>query len=71
MSVEAFLEEAKIMKTLQHDNILALYAVCSIEQPILIVTEYMNGGSLLEVLKKHDQTLEFVELIEICAQVKY
>ncbi|MEE6528613.1 hypothetical protein FKM82_031141, partial [Ascaphus truei] len=41
MSPEAFLEEAQIMKRLRHDKLVQLYAVVS-EEPIYIVTEYMN-----------------------------
>ncbi|KAJ7332236.1 hypothetical protein JRQ81_014416 [Phrynocephalus forsythii] len=47
MSVEAFLEEANIMKTLQHDKLVKLNAVVTKEEPIYIITEYMEKGSLL------------------------
>ncbi|OBS76190.1 hypothetical protein A6R68_17356, partial [Neotoma lepida] len=43
MSPESFLEEAQIMKKLKHDKLVQLYAVVS-EEPIYIVTEYMNKG---------------------------
>ena len=43
MSPESFLEEAQIMKKLRHDKLVQLYAVVS-EEPIYIVTEYMNKG---------------------------
>jgi len=43
MSVEAFLMEANLMKTLQHKNLVKLNAVVS-EEPIYIVTEYMEKG---------------------------
>lgn len=45
MSPESFLEEAQIMKKLKHDKLVQLYAVVS-EEPIYIVTEYMNKGIL-------------------------
>lgn len=45
MSPESFLEEAQIMKKLKHDKLVQLYAVVS-EEPIYIVTEYMNKGWL-------------------------
>ncbi|KAI5933868.1 Tyrosine-protein kinase Lyn [Manis javanica] len=41
MSVQAFLEEANLMKTLQHDKLVRLYAVVTKEEPIYIITEYM------------------------------
>lgn len=43
MSPEAFLQEAQVMKKLRHEKLVQLYAVVS-EEPIYIVTEYMNKG---------------------------
>lgn len=43
MSPEAFLQEAQVMKKLRHEKLVQLYAVVS-EEPIYIVTEYMNRG---------------------------
>jgi fyn-related kinase len=50
MQPEAFLKEAEIMKKLIHPKLVQLYAVCSREEPIYIVTEFMTKGSLLEYL---------------------
>lgn len=44
MSVGAFLEEANIMKTLQHDKLVKLNAVVTKEEPIYIITEFMEKG---------------------------
>lgn len=44
MSPEAFLGEANLMKTLQHERLVRLYAVVT-KEPIYIVTEYMARGS--------------------------
>ena len=46
-----FLAEASIMKRLKHPNLIQLYAVCTIEEPIYIVTELMQNGSLLDYLQ--------------------
>lgn len=43
MSVEAFLAEANLMKTLQHDKLVKLYAVVT-QEPIYIITEFMAKG---------------------------
>ncbi|MGH0144306.1 UNVERIFIED_CONTAM: hypothetical protein FKN15_058026 [Acipenser sinensis] len=43
MPTEAFLEEANLMKQLQHDKLVQLYAVVT-KDPILIVTEFMVNG---------------------------
>lgn len=46
MSVEAFLAEANLMKTLQHDKLVKLHAVVT-EEPIYIITEFMAKGAVL------------------------
>lgn len=42
-----FKAEAAIMKKLAHPNLVKLYAVCSKSEPLYIVTEFMERGSLL------------------------
>ncbi|XP_069674291.1 tyrosine-protein kinase Src64B isoform X1 [Periplaneta americana] len=70
MSTQAFLQEASIMKKFRHDRLVALYAVCSKEEPIYIVQEYMCNGSLLEFLRNGDgRHLQFPDLVYIAAQV--
>lgn len=44
MTVEAFMEEANVMKTLQHDRLVRLYAVVTKTPPIYIITEFMANG---------------------------
>lgn len=44
MSVEAFLMEANLMKSLQHDKLVRLNAVVTKEEPIYIITEFMENG---------------------------
>ena len=44
MTVEAFMEEANVMKTLQHDKLVRLYAVVTKIEPIYIITEFMANG---------------------------
>lgn len=43
MEPEAFLQEANLMKQLQHERLVKLYAVVT-KEPIYIVTEYMANG---------------------------
>lgn len=70
MSTAAFLQEAAIMKKFRHDRLVALYAVCSKEEPIYIVQEYMNKGSLLEFLRNGEgKDLGFGDLVYIAAQI--
>lgn len=51
MGAEDFLREAQIMKRLRHAKLIQLYAVCTMEEPIYIITELMKNGSLLEYLQ--------------------
>ena len=70
MAASDFLAEAQIMKKLQHEKLIQLYAVCTREEPIYIVTELMKHGSLLDYLTKGEgQHLKLPELIDIGAQV--
>lgn len=70
MSTQAFLQEASIMKKFRHDRLVALYAVCSKDEPVLIIQEYMCNGSLLEFLRNNDgKYLQFGDLIYIAAQI--
>lgn len=63
--VSDFLAEVQIMK-LSHENIVQLYATCTRQEPIYIVTEFMKYGNLLEYLTKGEgEKLKFSEMIDI------
>ena len=72
MSPEAFLQEAEIMKKFSHPHLVAMYAVCTDQEPFYIITEFMCNGALLDFLRKEDGKgkLTFDNLISISAQVK-
>uniref|UniRef100_A0AAQ4S4B7 Tyrosine-protein kinase n=1 Tax=Gasterosteus aculeatus aculeatus TaxID=481459 RepID=A0AAQ4S4B7_GASAC len=70
MTAEAFMEEANVMKTLQHDRLVRLYAVVTKTPPIYIITEYMANGSLLDFLKSDAGCrLQLPKLIDFSAQI--
>ncbi|GLG99837.1 Serine/threonine-protein kinase GE16371 [Gryllus bimaculatus] len=71
MSEDDFIEEAKVMTKLQHQNLVQLYGVCSKHRPIYIVTEYMRHGSLLNYLRRHETSLSgnVGMLLDMCIQV--
>lgn len=70
MNPKSFLEEAELMKKLIHVKLVQLYAVCSKEEPIYIVTELMPKGSLLEYLRSDEgRKLKDWELIDMSAQI--
>ena len=64
------MQELRIMKKLQHEHIIQLYAVCTEGDPIYIVTELMKNGILLDYLQKGEgQHMKLPELIDIATQV--
>ena len=69
VSPQEFLQEASLMKKLRHPKLVQLYAVCTKEEPIYIITELMKHGSLLEYLRGEGRSLKLPQLIDICAQV--
>ncbi|KAM9354229.1 tyrosine-protein kinase FRK-like [Pholidichthys leucotaenia] len=70
MDPEDFLREAQIMKRLRHPKLIQLYAVCTLEEPIYIITEMMSNGSLLEYLQKDKGAkLRLADQLEMAAQV--
>ena len=69
MDPKDFLCEAQIMKKLRHPKLIQLYAVCTNEEPIFIITELMKNGSLLEYLQGKGRTMKLQQLIDMSAQV--
>ncbi|KAJ3594951.1 hypothetical protein NHX12_004256 [Muraenolepis orangiensis] len=68
--VEAFMEEANLMKTLHHDRLVRLHAVVTLTPPIYIITEYMANGSLLDFMKSPEGSkLQLPKLIDFSAQI--
>lgn len=51
MSKELFLDEANKLKQLQHRRLVRCWGLCTSEDPIFIVFEHMQHGSLLEFFK--------------------
>ncbi|XP_068198253.1 tyrosine-protein kinase Blk isoform X3 [Antennarius striatus] len=69
MEPEAFLQEANLMKKLQHERLVRLHAVVT-KEPILIVTEFMVNGCLLDFLKTDEgKRLNLNKLIDMAAQI--
>ena len=57
------------MKKLRHPRLIQLYAVCTMEEPIYIITELMKNGSLLEYLQGKGRTLKLPQLINMAANI--
>lgn len=67
---DEFRKELEIMKKLRHEKLVKLWCVCTIGEPIFIVTEYMCHGSLLKYMREGDGAhLQFKEIIDMAAQI--
>jgi len=71
MDPKDFLREAQIMKNLRHPKLIQLYAVCTLEDPIYIITELMRYGSLLEYLQSKQITINSFQGVPHCQFSKY
>ena len=70
VDVQDFLAEAEVMKNLHHPNLLQLYGICSLEEPMYIILELMKHGSLLEYLRSGDgRHLTLNQMVDIMAQI--
>ncbi|XP_027491617.1 ephrin type-A receptor 5 isoform X8 [Corapipo altera] len=58
-----FLGEASIMGQFDHPNIIHLEGVVTKSKPVMIVTEYMENGSLDTFLKKNDGQFTVIQLV--------
>lgn len=62
-----FRQEAKTISTLSHPNILTLYEFGQHEDFHFIVSEYIKGETLREILNKNNLTLD--EILDIAVQI--
>ncbi|XP_038055177.1 cytoplasmic tyrosine-protein kinase BMX-like [Patiria miniata] len=74
MSEDDFIDEAKVMTQLQHENLVQLYGVC--KNPICIITEFMSKGCLLSYIRRHQELLDKPNVlcfmaIQICSALAY
>ena len=71
MSPQAFLEEAVILRKYRHPKLVSLYGVYSQEEPLLIVTEFMRNGSLLDYLRNNPEgkALKLPDLMDMAWQI--
>ena len=69
ITIDHFLRTANLMKKICHQRIIQLYAMCTKEEPVYIVTEFMKHNSLLEYLHGEGRSLKLPQLIEMASQV--
>ncbi|XP_029689178.1 ephrin type-B receptor 2-like isoform X1 [Takifugu rubripes] len=70
-----FLSEASIMGQFDHPNIIHLEGVVTKSSPVMIITEFMENGSLDSFLRQNDGQFTVIQLVGmlrgIAAGVKY
>ncbi|KAG9352767.1 hypothetical protein JZ751_017343 [Albula glossodonta] len=70
-----FLGEASIMAQFDHPNVIHLEGVVTRSKPVMIITEYMENGSLDSFLRRHDGQFTVIQLVGllrgIAAGMKY
>ncbi|XP_075059047.1 tyrosine-protein kinase FRK [Mixophyes fleayi] len=70
MNPQDFLREAHLMKSLRHPKLIQLYAVCSLEEPVYIITELMKHGSLHSYLQNDiGVSIKVPQQVDMGAQV--
>ena len=63
-----FFHEASAMGQFTHANVIYLYGV-TLSKPIMIVTPFMENGSLDKLLRTHADSLSLIDLGKICLGV--
>ncbi|XP_062871906.1 protein-tyrosine kinase 6b [Trichomycterus rosablanca] len=62
--------EVEVLKRLRHDHLISLFAICTSSTPYYIITEYMDKGNLLDLLRGQDgRALDSEILIDMAYQV--
>ncbi|XP_048406253.1 tyrosine-protein kinase Srms [Stegostoma tigrinum] len=56
MIEDEFIKEVQVMKNFSHPKIIQLLAICSVEEPVYIVTELLTKGNLREYLRGDEGT---------------
>ncbi|XP_078092723.1 tyrosine-protein kinase Srms-like isoform X2 [Mustelus asterias] len=70
MIEDEFVKEVKAMKNINHPKLIQLFAICSLEEPIYIVTELMSKGNLQEYLRGAEgETLTMAHHVYLASQV--
>jgi len=64
-----FLQEGRILKQYNHQNVVKFVGICVQKQPIMIVMELVPGGSLLTFLRNNAASLTQKTMLKMCKDV--
>jgi len=66
-----FLTEASIMGQFEHPNVIFLQGVVTKANPVMIITEYMENGSLDTFLRANDGKFQMMQLVGMMRGIAY
>ncbi|KYO30067.1 tyrosine-protein kinase Srms [Alligator mississippiensis] len=70
MKAEDFTKEIQNLKSLKHEKLIQLHAVCSRGEPVFIITELMKKGNLQSYLNSLEgKSLSTLHLLDMACQV--
>jgi serine/threonine protein kinase len=60
----------RILRKVSHPNVVQMYGLSNdAKRGLLLVTEFMEGGSLLDYLKRVGNSLKPISTIRICLEI--
>uniref|UniRef100_A0A0R3RQ09 Tyrosine-protein kinase n=1 Tax=Elaeophora elaphi TaxID=1147741 RepID=A0A0R3RQ09_9BILA len=68
-TVEQICREARIMRRLEHPNVVRLYGIAISKEPIMLLTEWLKDGSLDVFLATKGSTLSIREKLYFCLDI--
>ncbi|KAK3547581.1 hypothetical protein QTP86_025479 [Hemibagrus guttatus] len=63
LSQKTFQIEVEVLKQLRHNHLISLFAICTSSTPYYIITEYMEKGNLLELLRSPEGNALDLEIL--------
>ncbi|CAL8241297.1 unnamed protein product [Merluccius merluccius] len=66
---EDFIEEARVMMRMNHPRLVQLFGVCLRQRPLLLVTEILDNGCLLNFLRQKSGALGGAWLLSTCQDI--
>jgi serine/threonine protein kinase len=67
--VKEIMHEARLMRMFNHPNVIKIYGVAALQEPLMLVMELANNGALDSYLRKNDVSPE--KKCEMCAGASF
>ena len=62
-------KEMSILSSLQHPNIVRLIGLKKYKGELYMIMEFMNGGDLLQYIRKYEASLKENDLLDMAQQI--